>query len=138
MDMKQEWLDKFEKFEEEVNNPEIPIEKLEVDYETWCYAVGKAWSIMRDIGWEIFLGLPEGAAMLTARHTTENLEKLIRKYYPGINKKLSHNRRSSDLNSRAIMSVFLGYEEGKDSFPFKVDPEHQELLIYGFNNVRKR
>lgn len=136
MDMKQEWLDKVEKFEKEVSNPETPIEKLEVDYEIWCYAVGKAWSIMRDIGWEIFLGLPEGAAMLTARHTPENLEKLIRKYYPGINKKLSHNRRSSDLNSRAIMSVFLGYEEGKDTFPSKVDLEHQELLVYGFNNVR--
>ena len=136
MDMKQEWLDKVAKYEEKVNNPEIPIEKLEVDYETWCYAVGKAWSIMRDIGWEIFPGLPEGAAMLTARHTPENLEKLIRKYYPGINKKLSHNRRSSDLNSRAIMSVFLGYEEGKDTFPSKVDLEHQELLVYGFNNVR--
>ena len=134
--MKQEWLDKVAKYEEKVNNPEIPIEKLEVDYETWCYAVGKAWSIMRDIGWEIFPGLPEGAAMLTARHTPENLEKLIRKYYPGINKKLSHNRRSSDLNSRAIMSVFLGYEEGKDTFPSKVDLEHQELLVYGFNNVR--
>ena len=133
--MKQEWLDKVAKYEEKVNNPEIPIEKLEVDYETWCYAVGKAWSIMRDIGWEIFPGLPEGAAMLTARHTPENLEKLIRKYYLGINKKLSHNRRSSDLNSRAIMSVFLGYEEGKDSFPSKVDLEHQELLVDGFNNV---
>lgn len=45
--MKQEWLDKVEKFEKEVSNPEIPIEKLEVDYEIWCYAVGKAWSIMR-------------------------------------------------------------------------------------------
>lgn len=134
--MRKEWLDKVAKYEEKVNNPEIPIEKLEVDYETWCYAVGKAWSIMRDIGWEIFPGLPEGAAMLTARHTPENLEKLIRKYYPGINKKLSHNRRSSDLNSRAIMSVFLGYEEGKDTFPSKVDLEHQELLVYGFNNVR--
>lgn len=134
--MNQEWLDKVEKFEEEVNNPEISIEEMDIDYETWCYAVGKAWSIMRDIGWEIFLGLPEGAAMLTARHTPENLEKLIRKYYPGINKKLSHNRRSSDLNSRAIMSVFLGYEEGKDTFPSKVDLEHQELLVYGFNNVR--
>ena len=131
--MNQEWLDKVAKYEEKVNNPEIPIEKLEVDYETWCYAVGKAWSIMRDIGWKIFQGLPEGAAMLTARHTPENLEKLIRKYYPGINKKLSHNRRSSDLNSRAIMSVFLGYEEGKDTFPSKVDSEHQELLVYGFN-----
>lgn len=134
--MRKEWLDKVAKYEEKVNNPEIPIEKLEVDYETWCYVVGKAWSIMRDIGWEIFPGLPEGAAMLTARHTPENLEKLIRKYYPGINKKLSHNRRSSDLNSRAIMSVFLGYEEGKDTFPSKVDLEHQELLVYGFNNVR--
>ena len=134
--MNQEWLDKVEKFEEEVNNPEISIEEMDIDYETWCYAVGKAWSIMRDIGWEIFLGLPEGAAMLTARHTPENLEKLIRKYYPGINNKLSHNRRSSDLNSRAIMSVFLGYEEGKDTFPSKVDLEHQELLVYGFNNVR--
>lgn len=134
--MKQEWLDKVAKYEEKVHNPDIPIEKLEVDYETWCYAVGKAWSIMRDIGWEIFLGLPEGAAMLTARHTPENLEKLIRKYYPGINKKLSHNRRNSDLNSRAIMSVFLGYEEGKDTFPSRVDLEHQELLVYGFNNVR--
>lgn len=134
--MNQEWLDKVEKFEEEVNNPEISIEEMDIDYETWCYAVGKAWSIMRDIGWEIFQGLPEGAAMLTARHTPENLEKLIRKYYPSINKKLSHNRRSSDLNSRAIMSVFLGYEEGKDTFPSKVDLEHQELLVYGFNNVR--
>ena len=134
--MRKEWLDKIKKYEEEVNNPEIAIEELDIDYETWCYAVGKAWSIMRDIGWEIFLGLPEGAAMLTARHTPENLEKLIRKYYPGINKKLSHNRRSSDLNSRAIMSVFLGYEEGKDTFPSKVDLEHQELLVYGFNNVR--
>lgn len=34
------------------------------------------------------------------------------------------------------MSVFLGYEEGKDTFPSKVDLEHQELLVYGFNNVR--
>lgn len=136
MDMKQEWLDKVEKFEEEVNNPEIPIEKLEVDYETWCYAVGKAWSIMRCINPDVFLGLPEGATMLTARNTVETLEKLIRKYYPSMNKKLSHDRRNISSVSRIIMSAFLGYEEGKDTFPSKVDLEHQELLVYGFNNVR--
>lgn len=75
--MRKEWLNKVEQYEEELNNPEIPIEEMDIDYETWCYAVGKAWSIMRDIGWEIFLGLPEDAAMLTARHTPENLEKMI-------------------------------------------------------------
>lgn len=32
--MRKEWLDKVAKYEEKVNNPEIPIEKLEVDYET--------------------------------------------------------------------------------------------------------
>ena len=134
--MNQEWLDKVEKFEEEVNNPEIPIEKLEVDYEIWCYAVGKAWSIMRCINPDVFLGLPEGATMLTARNTVETLEKLIRKYYPSMNKKLSHDRRNISSVSRIIMSAFLGYEEGKDTFPSKVDLEHQELLVYGFNNVR--
>ena len=136
MDMKQEWLDKVEKFEKEVSNPEIPIEKLEVDYETWCYAVGKAWSIMRWINPDIFLGLPEGAAMLTARNTVETLEKLIRKYYPSVNKRLSHDRRNISSVSRIIMSAFLGYVEGKENFPSKVDIEHQELLVFGFNNVR--
>lgn len=134
--MKQEWLDKVEKFEKEVSNPEIPIEKLEVDYEIWCYAIGKAWSIMRCINPDIFFGLPEGATMLTARNTVETLEKLIRKYYPSMNKKLSHDRRNISSVSRIIMSVFLGYKEGKETFPSKVDLEHQELLVYGFNNVR--
>lgn len=134
--MRKEWLDKVEQYEEEINNPELPIEKLNMDYEKWLYAVGKAWSIMRWINPDIFLGLPEGAAMLTARNTVETLEKLIRKYYPSVNKKLSHDRRNISSVSRIIMSVYLGYEEEKESFPSKVDTEHQELLIYGFNNVR--
>ena len=133
MDMKQEWLDKVEKFEKEVSNPEIPIEKLEVDYEIWCYAVGKAWSIMRWVYPKIFIGLPEGAAMITARYTPEALEKLIMKYYPRTNNRLRYEKRNTDPKSRVIMSVFLGYEEGKGLFPNKVDSEHQELLVYGFN-----
>lgn len=131
--MRKEWLEKIEEYEEEVSNPEIAIEELDIDYETWCYAVGKAWAIMRWIYPKIFAGLPEGAVMLTERHTPEAFEKLLRKYYPRINNRLMHDKRNTDPKSRTIMSVFLGYEEGKESFPSKVDLEHQELLVYGFN-----
>ena len=93
INMNQEWLDKIKKYEEEMNNPEIAIEELDIDYETWCYAVGKAWSIMRWIYPKIFAGLPEGAVMLTERHTPEDFEKLIRKYYPRINNRLMNDKK---------------------------------------------
>ena len=41
------------------------------------------------------------------------------------------------MNDREMNGMWKKVElRRKDTFPSKVDLEHQELLVYGFNNVR--